>query len=130
MPIYVHNCRFCDHEFDVFASVAKRLEASECPKCKGVDSELVIKAVGINFPGDDWATKNNRVQGQMRQKNNRLKSKSRERNIEQPVATLVPNVGGERVESWGDAKALARDKGKETKTYDAMIRRENKVKTA
>ncbi len=34
--------------------------------------------------------------------------------------TLVPNVEGERVDSWGEASKLAKAKGKETTGYDRM----------
>ena len=34
---------------------------------------------------------------------------------------LVPNVAGETTESWSDAAKLARDKGKDTMTYQGKI---------
>tara|TARA_B100000745_G_scaffold170759_1_gene111918 strand:- start:19330 stop:19500 length:171 start_codon:yes stop_codon:yes gene_type:complete len=38
-----------------------------------------------------------------------------------PVATLAPNVEGERVDSWSDAKKLASEKGYNTTEFDSKV---------
>lgn len=130
MPLYSHECQECQNTFEVWCKIDERNDPSECPECEAVNSKPVITRINFITPGDGWASKNNRVQGQMRKKNERLREKGRERAREQPVATLAPNVDGERTESWSDAQKLARDKGKRTDTYDAMVRKEQKAKTA
>lgn len=130
MPLYSHECHGCQHVFDVWAKIDERNESSECPECKTVDSNPVITRVSFITPGDGWASKNNRIQGQMRKRRERLQQKSRERAKEQPVATLAPNVNGEQTESWADAQKLARDKGKNADSYAPMVVKEQKAKTA
>ena len=93
----------------------------KCPKCEGMNTEFRITAVGLNFPGDSFATKNGRIAAQMRERRQRLSVKTREQIREQPGMTLAPNVGGERVESWSEAKKLAKDQGKDTSSYNSMI---------
>ena len=130
MPIYTHKCLECNAEFDIACRISERKDPHECESCGAENSVLVIKPCGINFPGDDWTTKNLRVQRQMRRKNEKLQKTSADRAAEQPVASLVPNVEGEQTGSWEDAQKLAKDKGKNTSSYDPMVQNERKVKSA
>ncbi len=45
-----------------------------------------------------------------------------------PISTLLPNVGGEVVDSWSEAKKLAESKGKVSETYDHMVKKEVEAK--
>jgi len=55
---------------------------------------------------------------------NRILDKKQEDRKRNPAMRLAPNVEGERVDSWSDAKKLAESKGKVTTTYDAKISEE------
>lgn len=123
MPIYTFHCSSCDHEFDELLSVADGENPQECPECKG-DAHKVISGCNFNLPGDGWVSKNNRISGQMREKNKRLAVKEEEQKRSGRVPSLVPNVGGERTESWSDAAKLAKDKGKDTSGYEKKAREE------
>jgi hypothetical protein len=81
---------------------------------------------GMIFRGDGWASKNNRIAGQMKDKNKRLKGKEREQKGDGMIPTLAPNVGGEQTSSWAEAAKLAKDKGKDTSGYDRLARKETK----
>lgn len=116
----------CNQPFSEIAKIDDREKPQECPVCKGKNSEFRISSVGLVFPGDGWATKNGRVATQMRAKRQSL-TKTSDQIREQPGMTLAPNVGGERVESWSDAKKLARDLGKNTSSYNTMVSKEKKV---
>jgi hypothetical protein len=94
-----------------------------CPDCEKPTKKLVTQ-VGVIFKGDGWASKNGRVARQMREKNRRLAGKEDEMRREAPGMALVPNVGGERVESWSDATRLAKSKGKQTGGYEKLARKE------
>jgi hypothetical protein len=65
-----------------------------------------------------------KIKQQMREKNRRLTAKGKVKLKDAPALTLAPNVGGERVDSWSDAKKLATSKGRDTAAYDAKIREE------
>lgn len=128
MAHYTHKCNSCDEEFLVVTSIDTRNETKECDSCGINDSKLIITTVGINFVGDGWVTKNDRISRQMREKNLRLGVKSRERAREQPVSRLVPNIGGEQTDSWQDAQRMAKSKGLSTSSYNKVVAKEAKAK--
>lgn len=102
-----------------------------CPECgsentysyypEGRDLQFIYK-------GDGWADKNARINKQMREKNARLASKEREMKGDGLIPQLVPNVDGERVDSWQDATKMAKAKGKDTTGYDKYAQKEQKQK--
>lgn len=123
MPIYAYRCEPCDHEFDKVLRLYEYNQPQTCPTCEGSDTKRLLTTPGFVLQGDGWPGKNIRIQGQMTAKNRRLNSKSKD----MPVGhTLVPNVDGEEVGSWADAKKLAADKGKDTTSYDRQVRQETK----
>ena len=118
MPRYEFTCPKCETQFDRVLSFADRDQPQACT-C----GEAAKKALGTpNFVlrGDGWTGKNIKIQGQMTAKNRHLTHKSKDR----PTDKLVPNVGGEEVGSWKEAKHVAASKGKDTSSYDALIRKE------
>lgn len=116
MPIYEYKCKSCE---DVFEKNVSRKEASQpqpCPQCEELSSRSLSSSFVLK--GDGWAGKNMLLREQMAMKNRRLDSKSKER----IKPTLAPNVNGERVDSWREAKKLAASKGLDTAGYDKYIR--------
>jgi putative FmdB family regulatory protein len=127
MPFYSYHCDACDLDFDRMLPMSRFDEPQTCDTCSGVAKKVVV-AVGVIFKGDDWASKNNRVAGQMREKNARLGKKQDERKRDAPGVTLAPNVNGERVGSWAEAQSLAKSLGKDTASYEPKIRAEQSAK--
>lgn len=127
MPIYEYQCPTCEETFDRMLSMSRFDEPQACPSCGG-ETKKVISAPEVIFKGDDWASKNNRIAGQMRDKNKRLSSRQESRKREAPVTTLAPNVDGERVSSWSEAQKLAESKGKDASTYAPKIAAEQAAK--
>ena len=127
MPNYSYQCQNpdCGEHFDKMLPVSKYDEPQVCPVC-GHSSEKQIHSVGFVLRGDSWPGKNIRIKNQMAHKNRRLTAKQNEKKRDAPPVQLAPNVGGERCESWADAKKLARSKGKETSSYDSLIRKEKR----
>ena len=123
MPTYEFHCEECEKNFDLMLKLSEFDTPQICEVC-GASMSKVITAPGVVFKGDSWTTKNNRIMGQMREKNKRLKAKENEQKRDGMVPSLAPNVGGERVDSWSEAKKLAKDKGKDTTGYDRYIRKE------
>lgn len=130
MPLYRHECQECTNEFDVMCSIDDRKKSHECEFCGAVNSKNLITGCNFNLPGDEWVSKNLRVQKQMEGRRVKAKEKAGEQAREQPGMTLAPNVEGERTESWADAQQLARDKGKDPNSYTQMVARERKQKSA
>lgn len=79
---------------------------------------------GVNFSGSGWSSKKIRVARQMAEKNARLDKGMNERRNDGEVQTIVPNVGGERTDSWKEAQKLAASKGLRAETYDPLVYKE------
>jgi len=124
MPFYGYRCDACELEFDVNKPMSESGTPEACPECEGETRKLVVPC-GTVLKGDGWATKNNRVAGQMQKRREatgrRQEELKRDTNI---GGRLVPNVGGERVDNWSEAGRLAADKGKDTSGYEQMAAKE------
>lgn len=127
MPVYAYHCPNCSLDFDVTKKMSLSDRAEPCPECQGETKKSVVQTSFI-LRGDDWAGKANKIAGQMRKKNERLTVKQAEQKRDAPGMTLVPNVDGERVDSWKEAGKLARAKGKSTTGYEQMATKEARAK--
>ena len=127
MPTYDYECEACEHNFEIVMKISEYDTNFQpvCPNCGAEKKSIrVFSPPMINFNGDGWSTKNNRIAGQMRKKNERLAAKEREQKGDGMIPQLAPNVGGERVDSWSEATKLAKDKGKDTSGYERLARKE------
>ena len=124
MASYDFHCPTCDETFEVQRRMSESSNPQDCLAC-GKPAERVFTVPGMVFAGDGWASKNERIKGQMAAKNRRLDSAQRAWKYDAPGVTLMPNVEGEQTDSWSDAKKLAASKGKNAASYDAMISKEN-----
>jgi len=84
----------------------------------------------VIFKGDGWTTKNLRIKGQMQRKNERLDKKMMEMRGDGKYEGVVPNVAGERTDSWSDAQKLAKDRGLDAGSYDSIVDKERKGLTS
>lgn len=126
MPTYAYQCLSCETAFDRKLPLKEYKTPQECPECGG-ETKKLITVPRFNLTGDGWQSKNQRVRQHMAEKNRRLKGKEEEMKRDAPGMTLAPNVGGERVENWSEAKKLAKEKGLNTSSYDPMIRKEKEL---
>lgn len=118
MPSYSYKCQSCEA---VFEKTVARSECAQPQTCScGGSAPRVLGDIGFVLKGDGWVGKNQRLKGQMGRKNSRLDAKSRERRHDAPGVRLVPNVGGERVDSWDEAAKLAKSKGLDDTSYTQM----------
>lgn len=127
MPTYAYHCESCEEDFDRFLPMSRCAEPQACFSCGQIAKKLVTP-INFNLAGDDWPGKADRVSRQMRAKNAKLSEKQSVRLREQPPVSLVPNVDGERVDSWAEAQKLAASKGKDTTTYDTKVQKEKSTK--
>ena len=123
MPFYAYKCN-CGHDFEMLLKISESGVTQSCPKCGGSETHKVVSRTHVIFKGDGWHDKDLRINKQMALKNLKLSARENDRKHDAPVASLVPNVDGERVSSWSDAKKLAQSKGKDGASYDKMIRKE------
>ena len=128
MPVYSFRCKSCDTVFDVKLRMGDKTK-QPCVSCNSEETTRVLSAPSVILKGDGWTGKNIKIRGQMARKNSRLAVKEREfvkDSNEMKTMTVAPNVEGERVDSWSEARELARSKGKDTSTYDAYVRKEKR----
>ena len=124
MAVYSFRCGSCDAEFDRHLPMSEYNTPQYC-ECGAKEAcEKLIVPVGFILKGDGWSGKNLKIKNQMAKRRSRLATKENEIKRDAPSVTLAPNVGGEQVANWTEAKKLAASKGKDTSTYDSMIRKE------
>ena len=124
MPIYEFKCPACEKPHDARVAVAERDDPKACPHCDCAETvRTSIYEPRFNLVGDDWPSKNALVAGQMATKNVGLKAKEEQMKRDAPGVKLAPNVAGERVDSWVEAKKLAASKGLNAESYDPMIKK-------
>jgi putative FmdB family regulatory protein len=128
MPTYDYACTKCESRYTKIFKIAERDTPTVCPDC-GADGNRVPSLPQFILVGDGWAGKNLRVKQQMAEKNKRLDTKQNEQMKETKMGgRLVPNVEGEKVDSWAEAQKLAQSKGKSAESYNALVQTETKSK--
>ncbi len=129
MPIYTYKCPECDEQFERVLKLAQFDEPQACPQCGHEPTKRIIASpVGFILRGDGWPGKNNRVRSQMNSRRKTAGVRQDQMRHDGPKMELAPNVQGERTGSWTDAQKLAKSKGKDTSSYDPMIRKERSKK--
>lgn len=118
MPTYTYHCAD-EHEFEKVLRITE-CDAPQVCEC-GKPGKKIISGTSFVLKGDNWPGKSIKLRGQMSRKNARLDRKQAER---PPSATLAPNVGGERVDTWAEAQKLAGSQGKDTTSYEPMVAKE------
>jgi len=132
MPTYTYRCSGCDNTFEKVLCLAEFDEPQDCPECgpEAGPAKRVITAVGFVLKGDGWSGKNMKIKRQMMKRREHIGGRERELKNDGPGVRLAPNVDGQRVGSWAEAKKLAKSKGKDAGSYDAIVRKERKESRA
>lgn len=123
MPTYAYKCPECGAQFDRILRISQCDDPQECPKCQHSPASKAITVPNFILTGDSWPGKMAKIKNQMQKKNERMGKVMEERKRDAPGVTLVPNVNGERVDSWAEAKHLAASKGLDTKGYESYERK-------
>lgn len=123
MPIYLFECQSCHKEFEVQLRMSESDIPQPCPECQGDTRKRVVPAQFV-LSGDDWPSKAFRSKVQMAKR--RAKVGQKEKDHVSPGLKLVPNVGGEEVKDWSEAKRLAASKNKNTDTYTPQVEAEKR----
>ena len=113
MPKYLLSCKNCDTLTEKIHSI-KDVVVFTCGSC----GQELVKMIGnpnIHLKGDNWTGKLLKEK-ELRTKNSMLLD--RKQRIEHKPDKVLPNVDGEVVSSWSEAKKLAKDKGYNTASYD------------
>ena len=123
MPTYEFKCPACGASVERTMPI-KDFEQPQTCACGAPLERQIPSNLGMVLKGDGWPGKAMKVNGQMAAKNRRIGARSAEKARDAPGLKLVPNVGGEQVESWSEAKNLAASKGKDTSTYEPLVQKE------
>lgn len=125
---YHYTCNDCEIKYTANIPMDDHDIPQPCPECGKKIEKDWRPTTNFILKGDGWAGKNERIKNQMKKKNERLDARQNEMKRDQPNVTLAPNVDGERVDSWSEARSLAASKGKNTQSYDAMVAKEKASK--
>lgn len=124
MPTYDYRCTECETHFTAFLRMSNHADPQACPECGHMNVKVPSLPQFI-CKGDGWSTKNERIKNQMRKKNEKLNSRQDEMKRDTKVGgRLVPNVDGEKVDSWAEASKLAQSQGKSADTYAPLVAKE------
>jgi len=123
MPTYEYKCPTCEASIERTMPLKEFSQPQTCA-CGATLERLIPSGLGMVLKGDGWPGKAMKVNGQMAAKNRRLGAKSAEKAKDAPGLKLVPNVGGEQVESWSEARSMAASLGKDTSTYEPLVQKE------
>lgn len=123
MPSYSFKCKSCDINFSIELSREMSCVKQNCPECMALCGRELSKT-NFMLKGDGWIGKNQVIKDQMKDKNKFLEQKQNEKKRDAPGMTLAPNIGGEKVDSWADAQKIAKEKGLNTASYDALVKKE------
>ena len=77
--------------------------------------QKVISMPSVHLKGDNWTGKLLKEKELRSKRSAVLDHKQR---VEHRTDKVLPNVNGEVVSSWSEAKKLAKDKGYNTSSYD------------
>jgi len=124
MPEYVFQCSGdeCGAGFFKTLAIVNRNEPQVCPECGEAAVKKIAAGIGGVLRGDVWPGKNIRVKRQMAIRRSKVGEREQQLKMEGPQFNLAPNVGGERVDSWGEAARMAKSQGKDTREYDRRSR--------
>jgi putative FmdB family regulatory protein len=123
MPVYEYQCPSCEAEVERTLPIKEFNQPQSC-ECGATLEIQIPSGLGMVLKGDGWPGKALKIKGQMTQKNRRIGHKQAEKTKEAPDVKLIPNVGGEQVESWSEAQSLAASQGKDTTSYEPLIQKE------
>jgi len=113
MPRYTVVCRECEVYKDIFHSISQK-PVLICETC-GTSLQKIISNPNIHLKGDNWTGK------LLKEKELRTRNSQhlgRKQHLEHTPEKVLPNVDGQVVSSWPEAKKLAKDKGYNTSSYD------------
>jgi hypothetical protein len=111
---------FLDYE-----SVKLGVKTLECSACQGKVG-LVFNPGEVAFVMKDgesggWTSKAGKENSYRARRNKILDQKTKDHVFK---TKLIPNYGGQQTDGWREAQESARKDGKDTATYDPLIRRE------
>lgn len=122
MPTYEYRCNSCGKIQEEVHSIKSDPEIS----CDGCGEKPMERLISLNVSGfitGDTEAKLWKEKRHRHKKNADLSVRQIER-YGTGGPRLTPNVDGQEVGSWSEAKKLAKDKGKNTSSYDSYIRNE------
>jgi len=126
MPTYEYQCKNCGFLQEIMHSIKEDPDFF-CPKCeKEIKMERLISLNTSGFIFKQWTeAQTHKISRDKIKQNTDLEKRQIERYGSGP--RLKPNVAGMEVDSWSDAKKLAKEAGMNTASYDAKIASEKNI---
>lgn len=130
MPSYDYRCNECQFVQEITHSIKVDPDFF-CPQCKKLGKEIKMeRLISINKSGfifKQWTESHvHKIGNQKRKQNLDLEKRQIER-YGSGGPRLRPNVAGMEVDSWRDAKKLAKEAGMNTESYNKAIDSEKNI---
>jgi putative FmdB family regulatory protein len=129
MPSYTYRCQDCGAPFEKILPISQYNSQQDCPECDSANTARTITDVNVVLKGDNWPGKMIKVKDQMARSRREAGWRQEEFKRDGRAPSLIPNVGGERLDSWSEAKSMAASKGLDISGHDKMIRKESELKS-
>ena len=123
MPSYDYACSKCKITEEKIHRMSETPEY-KCPKCgKKMERLISLNRTGFIFKGGTETI-------HYKEKRNRLKKREaiKQNKVHGDGPKLKPNIAGVEVDSWSDAKKLAKEAGLNHESYTPYVEKENKNK--
>jgi predicted nucleic acid-binding Zn ribbon protein len=127
MPDYTFKCPDCQAQDTRHMAIQDRDAPQKC-FCGALMVKTVPEGVGAVLRGDSWPGKSMALRKQMADRRSKVGRREAEWAREaHPGGRLIPNVGGEQVDTWEEAGKLATSLGKDSSEYQRRARKEKKA---
>jgi putative FmdB family regulatory protein len=126
MPNYKYKCTECSSTQEEFHYMSEKPEIS-CTAC-GAPSKRVISLNTSGVKTGFGATEQIKEEKIQRKKGAKLKMRQIDRWGTSGGVSLAPNVDGEDVGTWKEAKKMAESRGKDGREFDRLISVEERSK--
>jgi len=120
MPVYTYKCS-CGEMRDVAHKLGEKPEVL-CDKCGEPMNRYATGGSGSYIKGPT-ASKYYMEERRLRKKRAQMSVTQLERYGNKG---LIPNINGEEIGSWKDAKMIAQDKGEDTSKFNKYLKKESR----
>jgi len=124
MPIYEFKCTTCKEKMDEIHPMDAIPDSVSC-LC-GKSAVRIISPVMFSLKGEGWSGKDFK-ENSYRKKRYKEMGVRQTKTHSENTPQLIPNVDGERCDSWEDAAMLAKSKGKDTSGFKSKARKKLRV---
>ncbi len=121
MATYEYRCSSCENE-EIYSHSMKENPDFNCTDCSARMVKAIPKNINFMLKGTNWSGKNAKEKSYRLKRNQEM---GRKMVKSHDIPSILPNYKGEVVDTWEQAKKLAKDDGVNTAVYDKQLENMN-----